>query len=113
MAEITWQHFEAVELRAGTIIDVADFPEARKPAYKITVDFGPEIGVKRTSAQFTALYSKEGLLGRQVLGVVNFAVRVPADRVLSGRWCDRPGGARAAGRERRPAWITCVTPSSG
>ena len=75
MAEITWQHFEAVELRAGTIIDVADFPEARKPAYKITVDFGPEIGVKRTSAQFTALYSKEGLLGRQVLGVVNFPVK--------------------------------------
>ena len=75
MAEITWQHFEAVELRAGTIIDVADFPEARKPAYKITVDFGPEIGVKRTSAQFTALYSKEALLGRQVLGVVNFPVK--------------------------------------
>jgi tRNA-binding protein len=72
MAEITWQNFEAVEMRAGTIIDVAEFPEARKPAYKITVDFGPETGIKRTSAQVTSLYSKDELVGRQVLGVVNF-----------------------------------------
>jgi tRNA-binding protein len=71
MAEITWQHFEAVEMRAGTILSVEDFPEARKPAYKITVDFGPA-GVRRTSAQVTTLYSKQELIGRQVMGVLNF-----------------------------------------
>lgn len=72
MAEITWQHFEAVEMRAGTILSVDDFPEARKPAYRIAVDFGPELGVRRTSAQVTTLYSKAELVGRQVLGVLNF-----------------------------------------
>jgi tRNA-binding protein len=72
MADITWQQFEAVEMRAGTIVAVEDFPEARKPAYKIAVDFGPEIGVRRTSAQVTTVYSKEDLLGRQVMGVINF-----------------------------------------
>jgi tRNA-binding protein len=75
MAEITWQHFEAVEMRAGTVVEVADFPEARKPAYKIAVDFGPGIGLRRTSAQVTTLYSKQDLLGRQVLGIVNFPVK--------------------------------------
>ena len=72
MAEITWQHFEAVEMRAGTILSVDDFPEAKKPAYRIAVDFGPELGVRRTSAQVTTLYSKAELVGRQVLGVLNF-----------------------------------------
>jgi tRNA-binding protein len=72
MPEITWQHFEAVEMRAGTIVAVEDFPEARKPAYKITVDFGPGAGVRRTSAQVTALYSRDELVGRQVMGVLNF-----------------------------------------
>ncbi len=75
MADITWQHFEAVEMRAGTIVQVEDFPEARKPAYKITVDFGPAIGIKQTSAQVTSLYSKADLVGRQVMGVVNFPVK--------------------------------------
>lgn len=75
MQEISWDDFSAIELRAGTIVRVEDFPEARKPAYKITVDFGPGIGIKRTSAQFTALYSKEDLIGKQVLGVVNFPVK--------------------------------------
>lgn len=69
---ITWEQFEAVEMRAGTIVAVEDFPEARKPAYKITVDFGPDIGVRRTSAQVKAIYSRDELLGRQVMGVVNF-----------------------------------------
>ena len=55
MSEISWQHFEAVEMRAGTILSVDEFPEARKPAYKITVDFGPGIGVRRTSAPVTTL----------------------------------------------------------
>jgi tRNA-binding protein len=72
VAQISWDHFTAVELRAGTIVQVEDFPEARRPAYKITVDFGPELGIRRTSAQLTALYTKEQLLGRQVLGVTNF-----------------------------------------
>jgi tRNA-binding protein len=72
MAEITWQHFEAVDMRAGTVVSVEDFPEARKPAYKISVDFGPGIGVRRTSAQLTTLYSKDELVGRQVMGVLNF-----------------------------------------
>ena len=72
MADITWQQFEAVEMRAGTIVSVEDFPEARKPAYKIAVDFGPGIGVRRTSAQVTTVYTKHDLLGRQVMGVINF-----------------------------------------
>ena len=69
--EITWADFEKVELRVGTILEVADFPEARKPAYKVRVDFG-EFGVRWSSAQITKHYSKEELLGRQIVGVINF-----------------------------------------
>jgi tRNA-binding protein len=72
MPEITWQQFEAVEMRAGTIVSVEAFPEAWKPAYRLTVDFGPGAGVRQTSARVTALYSREELVGRQVLGVLNF-----------------------------------------
>ena len=72
MPDITWQHFEAVEMRAGTIVSVDEFPEARKPAYKITADFGPDVGLRRTSAQVTTLYSRNELVGRQILGVLNF-----------------------------------------
>ena len=75
MSVIPWEHFAAVDLRAGTVIAVEAFPEARKPAYKITVDFGPDVGVKRTSAQFTQLYAPEDLVGRQVLAVVNLPVK--------------------------------------
>jgi tRNA-binding protein len=71
MPPITWQDFQNVDLRVGTIIAVDDFPEARKPAWRLTVDFG-ELGVKCSSAQITTLYRKEDLLGRQVIGVVNF-----------------------------------------
>lgn len=71
METITWYDFEKVELRAGTILEVADFPEARKPAYKIKVDFGP-FGIKWSSAQITRHYTKEELPGRQVMGVINF-----------------------------------------
>jgi tRNA-binding protein len=70
--EISWQQFEAVEIRVGTILAVEDFPEARKPAYKITADFGPEIGIRRSSARITDLYGSEELVGRQIIGVVNF-----------------------------------------
>ena len=72
MDTIGWEDFERVELRAGTIVAVEDFPEARKPAWKLTVDFGEAIGTRRSSAQITDLYGKEDLLGRQVLCVVNF-----------------------------------------
>lgn len=75
METISWQDFEKVELRVGTIIEVKDFPEARKPAYRVKVDFGPDIGVKQTSAQITTLYTKEELLGRQIVGVVNFPAK--------------------------------------
>ena len=69
---ITWNDFEAVELRVGTIVAVEAFPEAKIPAYKLTVDFGPEIGLKRSSARVTDLYSPEELIGRQIIGVTNF-----------------------------------------
>jgi tRNA-binding protein len=71
MDTITWHDFEKVALHAGTILEVADFPEARKPAYKVKVDFGP-LGIKWSSAQITKHYSKEELTGRQILGVINF-----------------------------------------
>ena len=72
MKTISWQDFEKVELRVGTILSVDEFPEARQPAYIVTTDFGPDIGVKKSSAQITDLYDKDELVGRQVVGVVNF-----------------------------------------
>ncbi len=75
---IEWKDFERVELRVGTIIEVSDFPRARKPAYKLLIDFG-EFGIKRSSAQITTLYRKEDLLGRQVVCVTNFAPKQVAD----------------------------------
>jgi len=70
--EITFADFQKVDIRVGTIVDVQDFPEARQPAYKVRVDFGPELGVKKTSAQITRHYTKADLLGRQVAAIVNF-----------------------------------------
>ncbi|GGE26011.1 MULTISPECIES: tRNA-binding protein [Sphingobacterium] len=69
---ISWDEFEQVDLRVGTILEVADFPKAKRPAYQILVDFGPEIGTRKSSAQITKHYSKEELLGKQVVAVVNF-----------------------------------------
>lgn len=69
---ITWNDFEKVDMRTGTIVEVQDFPEARKPAYKLVIDFGSELGLKKSSAQITFHYKKEDLLNRQVIAVVNF-----------------------------------------
>jgi tRNA-binding protein len=71
MHEITYNDFEKVALHVGTIIEVQDFPEARKPAFKLTIDFGP-FGIKHSSAQITKHYTKEGLIGKQVVAVINF-----------------------------------------
>ena len=72
MNEISWDDFQKVELRVGTITRVEEFPEARRPAWKLTVDFGEEVGERRASAQITDLYDAENLLGKQIVGVVNF-----------------------------------------
>lgn len=69
---IEWSDFEKIHLVAGTIVDVKDFPEARRPAFKVKVDLGEEIGIKKTSAQITSHYSKAELIGRQVICVTNF-----------------------------------------
>ena len=72
LPEITWEDFEKVNVRVGTVVATEPFPEARKPSIKLKIDFGPEVGEKRTSAQLTANYAVEGLVGRQVVAVVNF-----------------------------------------
>jgi tRNA-binding protein len=71
---ITWDDFEKIDIRAGTIIEVNDFPRAKKPSYKLTIDFG-DLGIKKSSAQITDLYKKEELTGKQVIAVVNFPAK--------------------------------------
>lgn len=104
MTEISWQQFEMVEMRAGTIVAVEDFPEARKPAYKITVDFGDPIGIRRTSAQVKTIYTPGELLGRQVMGVVNFPPKqigpVRSEFLLTGFY--REDGAVVLAVPERP-----------
>ncbi len=73
--QITFEHFETVDIRVGTIIDALPFPQARKPAFKLTIDFGAEIGLKMSSAQLTVHYKPDQLIGRQVCAVVNFPPR--------------------------------------
>lgn len=102
--EITWDDFERVELRAGTVLAAEPLEGARKPAYKLTVDFGPEIGVKRSSAQLTHLYTPDDLVGRQVLGVVNFPpkrIAGFASEVLVTGFV-RPGGEVVLAVPERP-----------
>lgn len=69
---ITWNDFSKIDIRVGTVIEIKDFPEARNPAYQIWIDFGEEIGIKKSSAQITNLYQKEDILDKQVIAVVNF-----------------------------------------
>lgn len=75
MDTITWNDFDKVEMRIGTIIETNDFPKANKPAYQLTIDFGAEIGVRKSSAQITTRYAKEDLVGKQIVAVVNFPVK--------------------------------------
>jgi tRNA-binding protein len=76
---ISWADFEKLDIRSGTIIEINDFPKARKPAYKLKIDFGEDIGIKNSSAQITAHYQKEELLHRQVVAVINFPPKQIAD----------------------------------
>lgn len=95
MEYIDWSDFQKVDIRVGTIVDVEDFPEARRPAYKLKVDFGEELGVKKSSAQITDLYTKEELLGKQVLAVVNFSPKqigpIMSECLVTGLY--RPDGS--------------------
>lgn len=70
--DLTWDEFERTDMRIGTIVEVNDFPEARKPAFQLTIDFGSEIGIRKSSAQITKRYQKEDLINRQIVAVVNF-----------------------------------------
>lgn len=103
MDTISWSDFERVELRIGTVIAVEEFPEARKPAWKLTVDFG-ELGTRRSSAQITVHYRKEDLLGRQVVAVLNFPPRQIGpfrSEVLVTGFADENGAIVLAMPERR------------
>ncbi len=92
---IEWEDFAKVELRAGTIVSVEDFPEARKPAWKLIIDFGSELGTRKSSAQITDHYDRDSLIGRQVIAVINFPPKqigpVKSECLVTGFY--RPDGS--------------------
>ncbi|SDM11166.1 tRNA-binding protein [Siphonobacter aquaeclarae] len=103
MDTITWDDFEAVQLRIGTILQAEPFPKARKPAYQLLIDFGPEIGHKKSSAQITVHYTPEELIGRQVVAVTNFPPRQIANffsEVLVTGFADAEGNIVLARPDR-------------
>ncbi len=97
MSHIAWKDFQNVELRVGTIVDVKDFPEARNPSYILKVDFGDKFGVKKSSAQITDLYTRESLIGKQVIAVINFAPKqigpIMSECLVTGFYSDDNDGA--------------------
>jgi tRNA-binding protein len=103
MEEIKWSDFEKVALKVGTVLEVLDFPEARKPAFKIKVDFG-EFGYKWSSAQITKHYSKDDLIGKQIIGVINFPKKQIANFIsefLVTGFADQDGDIVLAAVERQ------------
>ena len=103
-ARISWADFEKVEIRIGTVLRTEDFPEARKPAYILHVDFGPEVGVLKSSAQITDLYTREELVGRQIVAVTNFPPRqigpIMSECLVTGFY--QPDGAVVLAAPERP-----------
>lgn len=101
---ISWEDFEKVELKVGTVVKVEEFPEARRPAYKVWVDFGGDLGIKKSSAQITVHYQPEDLIGKQIVAVVNFPAKqigpIKSEFLLTGFYDEN--GAVVIAKPERP-----------